>query len=130
MLQLFATEAVREHFNIDTWMIALSNTIEENVSLIEYMGTVERIYFIIPDWRFENEVKLEDAINLPKHKIKTSLVRVMKTVDSDSNDGRDRKHSSEQMQYPVDWQINNNTTIDDLDIRCRVYVKRSLGIKG
>lgn len=98
MLQIYATEAVRDNIHEDVWANACLNGIPED----------SEDTYIITDLRFENEVKAlreRDAI----------LIKIIRPY-SDLEKGRDHNHISERGldSELFDYVLMNDKTIDDL----------------
>lgn len=96
MLQIYATEAVRDHLHEDAWILSLEAKLDRTA------------ISIITDLRFENEVSF-------LKKKKALLIKVIRTAD-ELKLSRDTKHRSEQglSNEHFDYIIDNSGTIEEL----------------
>lgn len=95
IMQYFATDICRKHLYDTIW---IDNTMK-TAATIAY----EKDFCIIPDVRFENEC---NYIQYNGYGGKVILL----TRNTDSKP----KHSSEHLDFTVDWTINNNSSLINL----------------
>ena len=129
MLQLFATEALRDNFDEDIWVKALAQIIVDNH--MRYKESRDT-YLFIPDWRFPNEIKLKQYIKEliadSDLRVECCYVKVHRKIDVDEQKGgREIEHSSENSLGDANCSlIDNNGTLEELFNECKSYAKNEI----
>tara|TARA_R110000772_G_C13310332_1_gene440637 strand:- start:39858 stop:40538 length:681 start_codon:yes stop_codon:yes gene_type:complete len=125
MLQLLATEGMRNHFDKDIHVKA--EAIRINNLVDEYAEGAKDITVIISDWRFPNEEQISDYLigDWDVHLVEVS--RDTSDVDAGSwvgdNTGRDMMHESESYEMNSGHEISNNGSLLELAEACSQFVK-------
>lgn len=109
MCQQYATEAVRNNFNENTWVYAFLTQLPHPKDEL-YQKTV----VIVPDLRFINESKVSH--DLKKAGYKVDLIKVIRPKHNVKGDKRSESHQSEEglSSDLFDHVIINDGTVQDL----------------
>ena len=94
ILQLMGTNFVRQMINKDFWTLRM----EEELSKVELRRNI-----VIDDIRFRNEAALVK-------KLGGTTIKIQRNTGHE-NDG----HESENIDFPVDYVVDNNTTVDAME---------------
>lgn len=128
-LQLIGTDALRHHFNESIWFLTLENRIRK---------TPEQ-HVVISDVRFPNEFKFIQSQGGIMIRVNRGPLPAWYNTAVAATNGNTHAKESMAADYPAahfsewawvgskfDFEINNNTTIKDLNIQVEGIIKKGL----
>lgn len=128
-LQLIGTNVLRHHFNESMWFLTLENRIRKNISQD----------VVISDVRFPNEIKFIRDHGGVMLRVNRGPLPVWYDIAVAANDGDISAKERMVTEYPdahlsewawcgseFDFEINNNTTIKDLNIQVEGIIKHGI----
>jgi hypothetical protein len=122
LLQKFATEACRDNFDELIWCKCLAQEINDQISdTKQYSPDCDRLVFLIPDFRFNNEEQLIDYVT-SSCVVYQQTMRIERPLTEIYHNTRDVNHRSEtELSKKTNWthEVDNSKDISFLEDQCK-----------